>query len=351
MIGAIAVVLVLGGLIFFHELGHFLAARILRMGVKTFSLGFGPKLFSFKYGRTNYQVACLPLGGYVSLVGEETKDEIPEGFSPRDSFALRPAWQRFIVIIAGSVFNLLLAVLIYWGLFWSGGLFTNEPVTGEIQAETPAARAGMHSGDRVLSINGVSIRTWQDISPTIQKLGGAPLVFDLQRDGAPLSLTIIPESRPSQINPKEKIWIVGILPALTKLPFFSAAKYGLEETWHMIVLTGSGFGKLIQRSASLKEVAGPVGIAQMISRQSDHGIGSVLALAALISINLGILNLLPIPVLDGGHALFLVLEMIFRRPIPRRVQDVTTKVGLVLLLCLMVLALYNDIMRIINNAT
>lgn len=351
MIGALAVVLVLGGLIFFHELGHFLAARMLRMGIKTFSLGFGPKLFSFKYGKTNYQIACLPLGGYVSLVGEEKKDEIPQGFSEKDSFALRPAWQRFIVIVAGSVFNLLLAVFIYWGLFWSSGVFTNEPVVGEVQEEAPAARAGILPGDRVLSINGISIRKWQDISPTIQKLGGKPLTFEIQRNGTPMSLDIIPESRPSQINSKETVWLVGMLPGLTTLPFFSAGKYGVQETWHIITLTCDGFSKLVRRAASLKEVAGPVGIAQMISRQSDHGVGSVLALAALISINLGILNLLPIPVLDGGHALFLVLEMVFRRPIPRRVQDITTKVGLVLLLGLMVLALYNDIMRIINNAT
>ncbi len=351
MIGAIAVVLVLGGLIFFHELGHFLAARMLRMGVKTFSLGFGPRLFSFKHGRTCYQVACLPLGGYVSLVGEEKKDEIPEGFSTRDSFSLRPAWQRFIVIIAGSVFNLLLAGFIYWGLFWSSGLFTNEPIAGEIQAESPAARSGIITGDRIISINGHAIQAWHEISPTIQKLGGGPLVFDIQRNNVPLSLTVVPESRPSQLNPKEKVWIVGMLPELTRLSFFSAARYGFEETGRIIALTGNGFCQLIQRSASLKEVAGPVGIAQMISRQSDHGISSVLALAALISINLGILNLLPIPVLDGGHALFLVLEMIFRRPIPRRIQDVTTKVGLLFLLGLMILALYNDIMRIINNAT
>lgn len=351
MIGAIAVVLVLGGLIFFHELGHFLAARMLRMGVKTFSLGFGPRLFSFKYGRTNYQIACLPLGGYVSLVGEEKKDEIPDGFSAKDSFALRPAWQRFIVIIAGSVFNLLLAAFIYWGLFWSSGLFTNEPVVGELQKEAPAARAGILTGDRIISISGVRIQTWQDISPTIQKFGGKPLEFSIQRKDASLSLTITPESRPSQLNPKQTVWVVGMLPALTKLSFLPAAKYGFEEAWHIIVLTGNGFSQLIQRAASLKDVAGPVGIAQMISRQSDHGLSSVLAMAALISINLGILNLLPIPVLDGGHALFLVLEMVFRRPIPRRIQDITTKVGLVLLLCLMVLALYNDIMRIIHNAT
>lgn len=350
MTGALAVVLVLGGLIFFHELGHFLAARSLGMGIKTFSLGFGPRLLSFKPGRTRYQVAAVPLGGYVSLVGEEDKEDLPEEFSERHSFALRPAWQRFIVIIAGSMFNLLLAALIYWGLFWHNGMFTDAPVIGAVQTDSPAAAAGLEAGDRVLSIDGRPITKWHEISPAIQGADGREIRMEIERGDRRATLTLSPVSRPSQIDPKKKVWIVGLLPGLKPLSFFSAAKYGFLETWGIIRLTWESFAMLVKKAGSFREVAGPVGIAQMISRQSDQGLGSVLALAALISVNLGILNLLPIPVLDGGHAFFLAIEMIIRRPVPKRIQSITTKVGLVLLLGLMLLALYNDISRLLAPA-
>ena len=351
MIGTIAVLLVFGGLIFFHELGHFLAARSLGMGVKTFSLGFGPSLFAFKRGKTRYQVAALPLGGFVSLVGESADAEIPEEFTKAESFSLRPAWQRFLVILAGPIFNLALAWFICWGLMWTGGRLFLPPVIGEILQDTPAAESPLTPGDRILTIDGVKVGRWLDIPPLVQRSGGNPLVVSVQRSDETLITFSLTPSRLTQTTPEGQTiehWGIGIKAGEAehqRFGFVQSAWEGMVEAGNMVSYIWNALSDLVSQKVDFENVGGPILIAQSIYKQTDHGLRSVLLLAALISVNLGVLNLLPVPVLDGGHLVFLGVEMIGRRPVPVRVQEKAMFVGLFLLLSLMVVATFNDVMR------
>lgn len=351
MSGTLSVILVFGGLIFFHELGHFLAARAFGMGVKTFSLGFGPSLFAFTRGKTRYQLAALPLGGFVSLVGESADAEIPEEFTENESFTLRPAWQRFIVIAAGPLFNLVLAWLICWGLMFTGGRQFIPPVVGDILENSAAAESPLRAGDRILRIDGTDVRRWQDIPPLVQKGEGKSLTVLAERpDGSTVVFSLEP-GRITQTTPGGETvesWGIGIRAGEVEhqeFGFIEAAGEGLSEAWHMVVFTWNAIRDLITRQLAFDNVGGPILIAQAIYQQADHGLLSVLMVAALISVNLGVLNLLPIPVLDGGHLFFLAAEMLAGRPVPARVQEKAMFVGLFLLLSLMVAATFNDVMR------
>ncbi|MBG0776232.1 MAG: RIP metalloprotease RseP [Desulfovibrionaceae bacterium] len=354
MLGAIAVIVVLGGLIFFHELGHFLAARLLGIGVKTFSLGFGRRLLWKKIGNTEYRLSAIPLGGYVNMVGESEDEEPPAEFGPDSSFFRRPPLHRILVAVAGPLFNLLLAWLIYWGLLWAQGQVELLPVIGQVRADSPAMAAGIEPGDSVTAIDGAPIAYWRDLSETIQRSQGRTLAMDIRRDGRSFTVQVRPELdvRKNIFGEEIRTPLIGIYAAgeTVNVPLTgsSSAVAGLEQTWAMISITAQGFQKIIERIIPLETVGGPILIAQLVSRQAKQGVGSVLALAALISVNLGLLNLLPIPVLDGGHILFFTMEIVFRRPISQRVRDLATRVGLLLLLTLMALAFYNDIARIFS---
>ena len=177
----IAVIIVLGGLIFFHELGHFAVARCLGMGVSTFSLGFGPKILKRKLGKTEYALSLVPLGGYVALVGESNESEIPEGFSPKESFALRPAWQRLLVVIAGPAANILLAWLLCWILAFGWGTPVLLPDVGAVVENSPAAKAGLKAGDRILSIDGQAVGSWDAMSAAIAHSDGKPMQLEVLR--------------------------------------------------------------------------------------------------------------------------------------------------------------------------
>lgn len=351
-LGVISVVLVFGGLIFFHELGHFLAARMFNMGVKTFSLGFGPRILSFKGEKTVYQIAALPLGGYVSLVGESADADIPEPFTAKDSFALRPAWQRFIVIAAGSVFNLLLAWIICWGIIWTVGMVTVPPVVDKIVPGTHAEESELRAGDRILSFNGRSIMRWAQLPIHMMGNGEKEVSLKVERGGDEIrEFTVKPTLLEREVDKdtKGQFWSLGIVgkPGEHKtFSFFDAMGEGLEETRYQIVTTWYTFVDLISRKLAFKNIMGPVGITKTIYDQSERGALSVFVLAAFISVNLGILNLLPVPVLDGGHLLFILVEMVIRRPVPAVVQEKAAVLGLFLLLALIVGATFNDIMRL-----
>ena len=355
MIGTLAVVLVFGGLIFFHELGHFIVARFFSIGVKTFSLGFGPALISRTHGKTVYQVAAVPLGGFVALVGESADAEIPEPFTKDESFSLRPAWQRFCVAAAGSIFNLLLAWIICWGLLWVYGRNELLPIVGEIVENSAAASSPMRAGDRIISVNGQSITKWNELPGLVQKNKGKELTIVVQRKDTTtqtftLTPTLLTQTGPS--GEKVENWGMGIRPGEVQhqeFSFLESAGEGLNDAKGMVAFTWKALSDLVSRNVSLDNVGGPILIAQTIYQQADHGLMNVLMLAALISVNLGVLNLLPIPVLDGGHLIFLLVEMVFRRPVPIKIQEKAMIVGLCMLLTLMLFATFNDVMRIVNG--
>ncbi|MBD5607402.1 MAG: RIP metalloprotease RseP [Desulfovibrio sp.] len=367
LVTILAIILVLGGLIFFHELGHFLVARILGMGVSTFSLGFGPKLLKHKFGKTEYALSLVPLGGYVALVGESDSADIPEDFTKEESFALRPAWQRLLVIAAGPIANILLAWFICWFLAWNWGVPVLQPVIGGLQADSPALRAGLEVGDRILSIDGERVNSWEEMSEAIARSDGRPMRVEVLRpekreppgDASDETGTVIPlvisaekSVRKSIFGEDETAWLIGVRAgnAVSTQPegFLDASVAGARQTWEMVALTWKGFVKLAQRVVPLDQVGGPIMIAQMVGERAHQGLPGLLALTALISVNLGVLNLLPIPVLDGGQIMFCIYEMIFRRPLPLKAQDYATRVGLFLLIALMVLATFNDVWRLIK---
>ena len=347
----IAVALVLGGLIFFHELGHFLAARAFGMGVVTFSLGFGPKLLGFTRGKTRYLLSAIPLGGYVQLVAQDPDDPIPDGFPPETQFRLRPAWQRMIVVAAGPIFNFLLAWLLFWGLLLAEGRYEMLPVVGQVQKDSPAEVAGVRAGDTVTAVNGAPVESWDALSSSIRGGGGKPVTVTVRRDGEEQTFSLKPAMRTVKnlFGEEETAPLVGIVASgktrAVPLGPGSAAGEAVRQTWNVVVVTYTGLLKLIERVVPLDSLGGPIMIAQMVSKQASEGLGNVVALAALISVNLGVLNLLPIPVLDGGHLLFYLIEIIGRRPVSPRMRQLTTRLGLAFLIALMLLATVNDIRR------
>lgn len=371
----IAVVVVLGGLIFFHELGHFAVARGLGMGVSTFSLGFGPKILKYRKGKTEYALSLVPLGGYVALVGESDPKDIPEGFTEKESFALRPAWQRLLVVAAGPAANIILAWLLCWTLALGWGTPVLLPQVGGVVQNGPADKAGIQPGDTIVSINGSAVANWQAMADAITQSNGKTLAVTLSRpDMAPqadeqtradetaqpeqgmiISVELTPERsvRKTIFGEEESAWLIGIRNSgavrLVQHGFADAAIAGAGQTADMVSLTWQSFVKLAERVVPLDQVGGPIMIMQMVGKQAHEGLAGLLALAALISINLGILNLLPIPVLDGGQIVFCLWEIIFRRPLNARLQDYAMRAGIALLVALMLLATYNDLWRILKN--
>ena len=371
----IAVVVVLGGLIFFHELGHFAVSRGLGMGVSTFSLGFGPKILKYRKGKTEYALSLVPLGGYVALVGESDPKDIPEGFTEKESFALRPAWQRLLVVAAGPAANIILAWLLCWTLALGWGTPVLLPQVGGVVQNGPADKAGIQPGDTIVSINGAAVANWQAMADAITQSNGKTLAVTLSRpDMAPqaddqtradeaaqpeqgmiISVELTPErsTRKTIFGEEESAWLIGIRNSgavrLVQHGFADAAIAGAGQTADMVSLTWQSFVKLAERVVPLDQVGGPIMIMQMVGKQAHEGLAGLLALAALISINLGILNLLPIPVLDGGQIVFCLWEIIFRRPLNARLQDYAMRAGIALLVALMLLATYNDLWRILKN--
>lgn len=350
-IPALAVVLVLGGLIFFHELGHFIANRSMGIGVVTFSLGMGPRLWGFKRGKTEYRLSWLPIGGYVSAVGEYS-DEVEElGFTPAEAVCNRPAWQRLILAFAGPFANLLLAWLLYWGITLASGLAVTLPVVGGIMADSAAQEAGLQPGDSIVSIDGRAVDRWAQVPQYVGESDGQPLSVEIRRGDETFTLSLTPRrmTRANLFGEEESAWLIGVQAgnAMRYEPqgFWASAVIGLQRTWAMIDLTLTSLKKLITGSVPADSVGGPLLIAQMLGDQAQVGLVPLLLLAALISVNLGLLNLLPVPVLDGGMILFCLIEILIRRPIPEKVQEWAMRFGVTLLVLLMVFATFNDVMR------
>lgn len=350
----LAILLVFGGLIFVHELGHYLANRAMKIGVITFSLGMGPKLWSFKRGRTEYRLSWLPFGGYVAAVGTYC-DEIKElGFTENEAIYSRPPWQRLVLAFSGPFANLLLAWLIYVGLTLSTGLAIPLPQIGEIMPNSPAITAGLQKGDMIVKIDETPVTKWEQIPLIIRTSNGKNLRFEVERDNNIMVMNLTPKqiTQTSALGKEETIWLLGMQALGTvrheKLGIDQALIQGTQQTWNTIDLIFAGLKKLLTGSVAAEAMGGPLLIAEMIANQASVGIVPLLLLTALISINLGLLNLLPIPVLDGGTILFSLLEMLIRRPLPYIIQEKSVQVGAVLLISFMVFATYNDIMHWIS---
>ncbi|GAB6038152.1 RIP metalloprotease RseP [Fundidesulfovibrio butyratiphilus] len=354
---AVSVVVVLGVLIFIHELGHFLFARLFGMGVRTFSLGFGPKMFGVMRGQTEYRLSAIPLGGYVQLVGQDAEDDTTEGFPRQAWFILRPAWQRMLVVAAGPLFNLVLALVIYSSLFWVNGRYEVPAAVGQVTEGGAAQKAGLQPGDAIRAVDGQPIAYFGDLKRRVDQSGGRPLVLTIARKSETFDVSVTPDivKRKNLFGEDIAQPLLGVAsPAETiNIPLGpgQALTEGARQTWEVTSLIGQVFVKLVQGVVPVSNLGGPIMIAEMVGKQSEQGFTALALLTAMISVNLAILNLLPIPVLDGGHILFFGLEIILRRPVSDRIKGLTTKVGFALLMGLLLLATANDLTRLIVGKT
>jgi regulator of sigma E protease len=347
-------ILVLGILIFVHEFGHFIVARKLGVGVTKFSFGFGPKIAGFRRGDTEYLLSAVPLGGYVKLVGESEGEEVsPEQLAC--SFQRKPIWVKMAIVAAGPLGNLVFAVLVFWFVFL-GGVPSLTTRIGEIAPDSPAARAGLLKGDVVVRIGGETVTTWEDLAAKIRAGSPAsPLRFTVKRDGTETTIPVAPEMREGRSVFGEKISEpkIGIVAAKEVVyrrigPGAAFLRAG-QETGKLIYLTVMTVVKLVTRVLPSETLGGPILIAQMAGDQARQGITPFFYFLGLLSVNLGILNLLPIPILDGGHLLFFSVEGLMRKPISPQVRTLAHQVGLALILTLTALVFYNDIVRILSR--
>lgn len=440
MITVVAGIIMLGILVFVHELGHFCVAKFCGVKVLKFSLGFGPKLVSRQWGETEYMVCAIPLGGYVQMLGEGG-GELGEGSEleaaeEERSFARQPVSRRMAIVAAGPAMNLLLPFLIMpvafligvnlpafldqppcigyvlsdstaeqagfragdcitaingepvptWtstgsalisaagepvrfaleregeeqfitlaadtqvleGLQAIGLLPQQEAVVGSVAPDMPAARAGLEEGDRILAIDGRQVSNWYDLKDIIQEVGGDPVDFLVLRAGDTREIEITP-----QLVEESDSYLIGIAPAQStvfkRFPPLEAFRAGADRTLELIDLTIVFIQKLFSGHVSTSNIGGPITVVQIAGQAAQTNLSSILSVLAFLSIQLGILNLLPIPILDGGHLFFNCFELIFRRPMSLRAREVAQQIGLVLLILLMVLAFYNDIVRLLGS--
>jgi len=343
-------VIVLGVLIFFHEFGHFLIARVFGVGVEKFSLGFGPRLLGKKIGRTDYRLSAIPLGGYVKMVGEEPDAEVDAADIPV-SFTHKHVVKRMCIVAAGPIFNILLAIIIFFGIFLISGTFTLKPSVGTVRDASPAFAGGIKEGDLITVIDGVPVSSWQDMTEIIGASNGKTLEINVRREGSERVFRITPELIPAKNVFGEDIqrFIIGISASgdtyaedLNPLQAFGES---LLQTYRITELMVVIIGKLITGDISTDTIGGPIMIAKMAGDQAKSGIENLIFFIALISVNLAIINLLPIPILDGGHLLFFFIEAIKGHPVSLKVREVAQQIGLFIIILLVILVFYNDIFR------
>ncbi len=346
-----AFIIVLGVLIFFHELGHFLVARLCGVGVEKFSLGFGPRILGKTVGITDYRISAIPLGGYVKMVGDEPDAEIDPEMIPL-SFTHKNVYKKILIVAAGPIFNLLLAILIFFAIFIISGTYILKPTIGEVKENTPAFSAGLKKGDMIVAINGQSIGSWDEMAGIITQGKGNPLSITINRGDRMIDMEITPGLTIAKNIFGEDIerFVIGISAAgdvySKELSVVESAKESIGQTYNITKLTVISIVKLIQGTVSAKTLGGPIMIAEMAGKQAKEGAANFVFFIALLSINLAVLNFLPIPVLDGGHLFFFFIEVVIRKPVNTKIREIAQQAGIFILILLMIYVFYNDITRI-----
>ena len=344
--------LVLSFLIFFHELGHYTAARLMGVYVEVFSIGFGPRLASFRAFGNEWRISAIFLGGYVKMKGQDDSDPTKKSSDP-DSYTAKKPWQRIIILAAGPFANFLIAYIFFFAIAL-GGPVALEPVIGNVLKDSPAQKAGLQKYDKIIAINGKKVSTWSEMAKEVAASNGA-LEFQIERNGYIKFKTITPELRDAknEFNERVKRRMIGISSAgVTKkmhLGFIGSLKYAWDKTVWASTMIFKGVEKLITGAVPAKELGGVVTIVKITADAANAGWMAVLFFAALISVNLGVLNLLPIPALDGGHIMFNLYEMLTHKEPSEEMLYRLTVAGWVILFGLMGLGLYNDINRFMGS--
>ena len=339
MLTILACIFVFGILVTVHEFGHFITAKLTGMKVEEFSIGFGPTIYQQQEGETLYSLRMLPLGGYNKIAGMDPDD--PE--DPERGFNSKPVSSRMLVILAGSLMNILLPVLIFFGLFLAFGMDVpeNKPVLGQIIEGYPAEQSGLKEGDRILSINGKPVHEWLDIRKNIADSGMQPIPFEIQRDTEKLTITVTPG-----VNPETGKPFIGVVSSLknVRLTPVQAAVASVSATKNIIKNMYASLYHMVTGKTKA-EFSGPVGVAKMAGEVAHKGFDRLMQFTAMLSLNLAIINLLPLPALDGGHFLILLIEAVTGHKLGKTAMQNIQKVGVAMILALTIFATFKDLTR------
>ncbi len=353
--------------VFFHELGHFLMARWCGIKVLVFSVGFGPEIAGFydRYG-TRWKISAIPLGGYVKFFGDENAASAPDQSAAatmteaekKDSFQFRPVGSRALVVAAGPVANFLLAIAIFAGIFMTVGKQTTSARVDTVQPGSAAQTAGFKPGDLVLTINGEKIESFSDMQRIVSISAGAPLTIEVDRDNAQVTLKAVPQLKEIKDNfgNVHRLGVLGISRSMApgdikteKAPPLRAIVMGAQETWFVVDRTMSYISGVFTGREAADQLGGPIRIAQVSGQVATAGFAPLIHLTAVLSVSIGLLNLFPIPLLDGGHLLFYAIETIRGRPLSERAQELGFRIGLAIVLMLMIFATFNDILHLATS--
>lgn len=333
-----ATIFVFSLIVFVHEFGHFITAKLSGMQVDEFAIGFGPKIYSYQYGSTLYSLRAVPLGGFNRIQGMTEQEELNE-----KSFLNKKVRYRLIVIAAGAFMNFVLAIVIIWGVMFTVGTHevSTEPVVGSVMENSAAAQSGMETGDRIVTISGVPIREWKDISKAVNDHSRDVLSVVVSRNGEDVDLTMVPT-----YDTQSKRALIGVVPVVTRKQhgFFESSYMAVERTGQICYAMVAGMYGMICGTEKA-DLAGPLGVAQLAGQVASVGFVNLLMFTAFLSINLGILNLLPIPLLDGGYIIMLIIEGITGRRLPKRALYYIQIAGIIILGSLFLFAMIQDISR------
>lgn len=333
-----ATVFVFSVIVFVHELGHFMTAKATGMQVDEFAIGFGPKIYSYQYGPTLYSLRAIPLGGFNRISGMSEEEELTD-----TSFLSKGVSSRLFVIAAGAVMNFILAIFIIWGLMFTIGTkdISSEPIVGSVMTDSAASAAHIEKGDRIIAISGISIEKWSDISAAVAQHSQEVLTVTVQRNNENIDLTMIPKLEAQTQRP-----IIGVVPVIITQNhgFFESAVLSVERTGQICKMMIVGLYHMAAGTEKA-DIAGPIGVAQLAGQVASLGFVNLLMFTAFLSINLGIINLLPIPMLDGGYIILLILEGVTRRRLPARALYYVQMVGMCILAAVFIFAMMQDISR------
>ncbi len=353
--------------VFFHELGHFLMARLCGIKVLVFSIGFGPEIAGFndRYG-TRWKISAVPLGGYVKFVGDDNAASVPDQAAAasmsdadrKDSFMFQPVRSRAAVVAAGPVANFVLAIAIFAIIFMTVGKQTTSARVDTVQPASAAEAAGFKPGDLVTAINGEKIDSFSDMQRIVSISAGETLSIDVDRGGAPINLKATPQLKELKDNfgNVHRLGVLGISRSMSpgdikteKAGPLRAIAMGAQETWFVVDRTLAYIGGVFVGREAADQLGGPIRIAQVSGQVATAGFTALIHLTAVLSVSIGLLNLFPIPLLDGGHLLFYAIETIRGRPLSERAQEVGFRIGLAVVVMLMIFATFNDILRLATS--
>lgn len=357
LFSVLSFVVLIGPLVFIHEMGHYLAGRLFGIHAETFSIGFGREIGGWTDRRgTRWKIGVLPLGGYVKFAGDMGAASTPDpawlALPPAErarTFQAKPVWQKMIVVAAGPATNFLFAILVFAALFGTYGELRTPPVAGPVVAGSGAAKAGIVAGDRIVSVGGRSIERFEDISEVVAIRPGVALDLVLERGGRQIETVATAgiDVRRDRFGNEARLGVLGIYPpgrrVIVPLPWYQVPGAAVSQTARVVEMMVVTMGQLVTGERSVKEMAGPIGMARLAGQQATMGWLDFLGLMTMISINLGFINLLPVPMLDGGHLMFYALEAVRGRPIDRKAQEWAFRSGMALLLALMMFVTLNDL--------